>query len=500
MTRCLRASVLFLALFLGGCGDHELWARWRAERALWSAHREADRVLLRSDGPAPQDWVRLEGLFLSALREFPAERWAPLAVSGGLARDVAAASADAALVLGELAARQGRDEEAVTRWREVALAYAPLPDVVLEARLSQAGALARLGRHEEKLAVMSAVADSTPLVDGRTKRLRTRVLSTTRSLARELQDSNRPDEALALLRRAEQRFSLALGRPGTPDKAALAVALSDVRAALGDVPGSLAALRAAMRISPWHEEPVRSLALAQQALVLGAPDSVYAYARNAARLDGSRHIAGPAMLAIAAAFEQQGRSDSALATFDAIILRWSSLGTLEAQTRYHRGMLLERLGRWDLAKSEFRTLAAAAPTHPLAFQGLRRIVQHHIDLGEFDLAQVEGDATLINLNHLLVTNRDPLVQREARSVNAEVLLALGRSAMAESSLVDVWERFPGDSLGEAGAFRAARIAEHLPGGAGRAQQLYDELRRTAGNATVRLAADEALTRMGAGNR
>ena len=175
------ALLLLLLPFVAGCGDPDLWARWRAERALWDAHRQADRVLLRPDGPAREDWALLEGRFQAAVDEFPAERWVPLAGSNGPARDVAAASGDAALVLGELSARQGRDAQAVERWRRVIEQYAPLPEVVLEARRAEAQALARLGRHEEKLVVLHAVVDSTPLVDTRTRQLRTVVLATTRT-------------------------------------------------------------------------------------------------------------------------------------------------------------------------------------------------------------------------------------------------------------------------------------------------------------------------------
>lgn len=486
--------------FLTGCGDPDVWARWRAERALWNAHRRADRVLLRPDGPRAQDWAMLERRFSTALEQFPAERWAPLARGGGAARDVAAASGDAALVLGELAARQGRHDQAVKLWRAVAADYSTLPDVVLEARLSTAEALAQLGRHDEKLETLRAVVDSTPLVDARTRQLRTRMLTTTRWLARELQESERGEEATTVLRNAERRFSAALARPGTPDKPALAVALSDVRSALGDVPGSLAALRQALGSAPAAQAPTRVLALAEQSLALRAPDSVFAYARWASTLDRNRGVAGPALLLMAAAFEQQGRSDSALANYDALFSRWESLGPLEARTRYRRGVLLERLGRWELARGEFRTLAASSPTDPLAFQGLRRIVQHHIDRGEFDLARVEGDATLRNLRHLVVTNRDPVVQREARVVQSELLLSLGQVATAESSFVDLWRRFPGDSTTEDGALRAARIAEHLPDGTDRARELYRELRRDARNATVRHSADVALKGMGATDR
>ena len=490
--RTVAASLLLLPL-IAGCGDPNLWARWRAERALWDAHRQADRVLLRPGGPAGADWALLERRFQAALDEFPAKRWVPLAGSAGPARDVAAASGDAALVLGELSARQGRDEQAVERWRQVIRQYAPLPEVVLEARRAQAQALGRLGRHEEKLIVLRAVVDSTPLVDTRTRQLRTTVLTTTRQLARELQDMGRDAEAAEVLRGAEQRFSESLRRPGTPDRASLAVALSDVRAALGDTPGSLAALRDALSLASASQRSTRLLALAEQALTLGAPDSVFAYAGWAATLNGSRQVAAPAMLLVARAFEARGQVDSSLAAYDTLFERFSSLGPFEAETRYRRGLLLEKSGRWELARGEFRTLAASLPSHPLAFQGLRRVVQHHLDRGEFDLARVEGDATLGNLSRLLLNNHDPLVQREARGVSAEVLLALGRMAMAESSLVDLWQRFPGDSATEDAALRSARIAQHLPGGADRARELFDELRRTAGNATVRQAADAAFT-------
>ena len=487
------ALLLLLLPFVAGCGDSDLWARWRAERALWDAHRQADRVLLRPGGPAREDWALLEARFQTVLDQFPAERWVPLAGSMGPARDVAAASGDAALVLGELSARQGRDEQAVERWKRVVQQYAPLPDVVLEARRAEAQALARLGRHDEKLVVLRAVVDSTPLVDTRTRQLRTVVLATTRQLARELQDMGREADAAELLRGAEQRFSAAFGRPGTPDRSALAVALSDVRAALADVPGSLAALRAAVDLAGESQKSIRVLSLADQALTIGAPDSVFAYARWAVTLNSSRQILAPAMLLLARAFEARGPIYSSLAAFVVLFARFPAVGSHDADGRFRRGRLVEKSGRWELARGEFRTLAASLPTHPLAFQGLRRVVQHHLDRGEFDLARVEGDATLGNLSRLLLNNRDPLVQREARGVSAEILLALGRMAMAESSLVDLWQRFPGDSATEDAALRSARIAKHLPGGAGRARELFDELRRTAGNATVRQAADAAFT-------
>ena len=45
-------------------------------------------------------------------------------------------------------------------------------------------------------------------------------------------------------------------------------------------------------------------------------------------------------------------------TYDTLFERFNSLGPFEAETRYRRGLLLEKSGRWELARGEFRTLAA----------------------------------------------------------------------------------------------------------------------------------------------
>jgi hypothetical protein len=106
---------------------------------------------------------------------------------------------------------------------------------------------------------------------------------------------------------------------------------------------------------------------------------------------------------------------------------------------------------------------------------------------EPELALVAGEQSVQNLGHLLETDLDPEVQRDARSVRADLLLMMGRLREAEDGLLELWRRFPADSVGQDAGLRAAQLAEHQPGEAGRADSILSALRRGASNATVRRA-------------
>ena len=163
-------------------------------------------------------------------------------------------------------------------------------------------------------------------------------------------------------------------------------------------------------------------------------------------------------------------------------------GALGPPARFARAGLLERLGQWERARAEYLALAAAYPTDPLAFLSAQRIVQHHLQRGEPELARVAGESAIANLEQLLAHNRDPQVQRRARAVRAELLLALGRLAEAEDALLEEWRLAPDDSTAQDAALRAARLAAHRPGGETRADSVAGELRRHATSAAVRRAA------------
>ncbi len=196
----------------------------------------------------------------------------------------------------------------------------------------------------------------------------------------------------------------------------------------------------------------------------------------------------------ARAWEAKGEEDSAFAAYDALFSRWTDAGLVAPEAHFRRARLLESLGQWERARAEFVALAAAAPSDPFAFAAMLRVVRHHVGAGELDLARLEGENAIERLDYLLATNRDPSFQREAGVARAEMLQDLGHPARAESSLVDLWRRFPEDSTTESAVLRAASLAEGRPGGLAFAAEIYDDLARRATSSPVRR---EALRRRAA---
>jgi tetratricopeptide (TPR) repeat protein len=490
------AAGLLVAFALAGCGDADLWARWQAERALFGARREAARVEALGPGAGARERAAADARLVAIGRAFPASRWGASPGVRGVARDVARAAAGAALERGRLAESAGDAAAALARWREALAGWGTLPGAALEARLGIVRALTQLGRFDEALTERVAVASLDPGADPDRQGPSADVLAAPLAVARELREEGRPGDATALLTGAERRFAVALSRSRGADAVAIARALAGLRVERGDPGGALEALRTTLvDPRPW-EVPPRVLALATCALEAGENDSAITYARWAAATSNTRAVAGGALVVAARAWEAKGRADSALATYDALFDRWNDPGSIAPEAHFRRATLLENLGQWERARSEFGALAAAAPSHPLAFQATLDVVRHHVKEGQYEMARIEGGNATARLDHLLATNRDPAVQRQARGVRAELLLMLGFSARAESCLVDLWRRFPEDSSTESAALRGASLAEHRPGGRPQAAALYDELAHHAASASVRRAAAERLARLG----
>lgn len=490
-----RPALLALALvLLAGCGDPVLWDRWRAERDLYHAARAARRAEAPDAGPAAH--AAAERLLDALAREFPASRWGSPPARGP-ARDVAVAASRAALARARLAAARGDHEEALARWRAALAAWGALPGAVVAARVGAAQALDRLGRGEEALAERRALAALDPLGDPDRSGPAPQVLAAPAAVADELRDLGREAEARDVLLEADARFAAALERAQGRDALAIARALAAVRVARGDGAGALAALRTTFAGLRAWEVPPRAVTLAGVALDAALPDSAIAYARWAASASNSRSVAGPALVLAARAWEAKGLEDSALAAYDALEDRWPDPGAVGPEALFRRARLLQRRGQWESARATFSALVASAPASPFALRAHGLVVRHHLDERQFELARLEGDNAIERLEYLLATNRDPDVQRDAGLARAGLLQDLGRSARAESVLVDLWRRFPEDSATESAALRGASLAEHRPGGRAAAAALYGELARRAASAPVRRAAARRLEALGA---
>jgi tetratricopeptide (TPR) repeat protein len=490
MKRVLAAG-LFTVL-LTGCGDSVLWSRWQAERATFHALRAAGRVEARGRTATTDERVVAEARLEAIEAAFPATRWGEPPARGP-ARDVALASARAAIAHARLASSAGDDALALQRWRQALARWGALPRVTIAARAGAARALERLSRFEDALDERRALALMDPLGDPDRTGPSPQVLDAPAAVARELRETGRKSEAEVVLATADTNFSRALSRSRGADKLAMAGALADIRVLRGNAAGALEALRSTLDGLRAWEVPSRVVMLAECAFEAGENDSAIAYARWAASTSISRSVAGPALVLAARAWEAKGQMDSAFAAYHAVFERWADPGLIAPEAHFRRACLLERLGTWESAKSEFASLAAAAPTHPYAFQAILRVVRHHIRAGDIALARIEGGNAIERLEYLLATNRDPQLQLHAGLTRADLLLDLGHSAPAESSLVDLWRRFPEDSAAESAALRGAALAERRPGGRAEAAAIYVELARHAESPPVRRAAAERRT-------
>jgi len=483
------AILAALGVLAAGCGDPTLWARWRIERALYHAQARERRVLARGSLARDADFAPLERRFAAIAAAYPASRWA--AAPSGPARDVALAAARAAYEQASIAARRGGDDRAEALWAKLEVEDAALPGIVIASRLARARALDRLGRYDEALAERAALAAMDPTGDPDRVGPSADVLEAPLVLASELRARGRDAAADSALRGADAHLSAALARGRGADVLPLAEGVSRVRAARGDAAGALAALRVALPGAADWEVPERAQGLAARALEAGAPESVVAYSRWAASQSDTRRVAGQAWLVAAQAWERLGQPDSALADYDAILSRWTDPGALGPVARFRRADLLDRLGEWERARAEYLALQAAYPTHPLAFTSAQRIVRHHVEVNEPELARLAAQAAILNIDHLLATNRDRAVQRDGGLARAQLLLTLGRPREAEDALVQLWRSFPQDSAAQAGALQAAALATARAGGVVRADSIRAGLRRNASSATVRLAAGAA---------
>src|SRR5258705_1843632 len=95
MSARLLASFLGVAL-LAGCGDRNLWARYRAERDLWLARRQVERIQVNPSLAGPEAFDDAIAAFQRVEDRFPLRQWAtPERLRNRRARDLATLSAEA---------------------------------------------------------------------------------------------------------------------------------------------------------------------------------------------------------------------------------------------------------------------------------------------------------------------------------------------------------------------------------------------------------------------
>ena len=476
------AIALLGLLGIAGCGDERLWARWQAERAVLAAQRAADRVLVRPSSATPQAWARAESAFERVSTRWPPHVWQGRGERG---REICLLSGHAMLSIATLRRWRGDQEGALEAWRRAAREWAAFPEVALPAAVGEAGALEALGRFDDALVTWQRVGSDFPIVDPYTGHVNGDVLEAPLRAAGELRQRGLDAQADSVLERAYARARVAL-RPTHP-RPELAWTASRYAVALGDFPGAMGALR--RLVAPGAgESGVRAgvLALADCALEMEHPDSAITYARWALVLGGRTR--GRAHVLAGEAFDALGAPDSALDQYAMVLEMPRDPESMVPLARWLRAEQFERRGRWEQARVEWSALQANSPTHELAFRSLLRIVQHHENRGEAELARHEAESAMNQMRQLLAINADPDVQRQATEVLAGLLERYGEPSQAIRALADRWRRWPADSAAEASALAAARLARRTPGEGARADSLFRALAARARHVGIRAAA------------
>jgi tetratricopeptide (TPR) repeat protein len=463
-------------LLAAGCGDPDLWARFRAERGAWQVERELQRIRIEPRLATDADYARAEAACRAVMEEFPREVWAdPARIEDPLARDVAAEAGRAALALGRIAEMRGDSDEALRRYEDALAGWGALPEIALQAALARARVHDAAGRTAEAAAAWSRVAAAFDPLD-ESGRVLDEVLEAPRRAAALERELGRAREAEAALRAGIARLERLAADESDPARAAAWwEALAEDHAAAGDMVASLEAGRRALEAAPPGRESERlRLELARTALSGGQPDSARAMVaplRSTWRLE--HRLA--ALILIGRAFAAQGQVDSAMAAWDRVADDHPNAADAAAEARWLRGSTLQAAGRWEEARTEYRALAATYPAHRLAMRAMGRIVEYHARRGQTELARLEGLRAIEVLDRLILRQRDLDVQFEARLMRALLLEAVGPADEACEALTAFWRRYPRSYDGQEAGLRAAAIADSALHDRQRAADLYREM-------------------------
>jgi tetratricopeptide (TPR) repeat protein len=447
---------VLLALVLAGCGNALLWARWKAERAYWQADREVARIFVNPRVARPEDFRRAESAFVRITRAYPADAW--VSRPEPMAREVAEISGRSWLALARLAEIQGRTAEALTGYRRVIDGWPDYERLRLDALQHLGSALEATGDREGAMRCWEHMAREFAPVDTARDQARPGVIEAPLTLAGiwdERGEKPRRDSTLAAAERVLESSLSVVSSP--PVSVALLDAIARGRQMRGDATGALDAWRRTLALAgPDTARASRILELGERQLAAGRADSAQAYARWGSQFEGRPRL--HALELLARSLLKAGQADSALAVYSEVLAEFPHNDDAAANARFQRALILEQLDRWALARSEFGSLFASQPTHPLALEAWTRIVRHYRKLGENELARIEADHGVAALDLLISTQHDEEVRLRCVEARASVQLADDRVRDAADTLRGLWVAAPvtaeGSSLGADAARRA----------------------------------------------
>ena len=491
--------VLLLLPMIAGCGSPSLWSRWEAERDQWRAQRVMGRLRIEPRLTSPDDLARAAGEWRRVARRWPVETWIVRAAHDSIARDVARIGARAAIQAARLDGVRGDTAASAAALIGIGRVCADVWPIPLEAALARVTVLERSGDSTAARAVDEEIARSQGLLSPDRSEMVRPVLDAGLRVVAWHRRGGRTASADSARRALASTIEVALADP-PPGGAAgrLWMALGDLRVAAPD-PAERGTARDAYRIalgasSLGSARADAVLRLAEGALAQGQRDTAVVYARWA-EWDFERRRAPEAFALEARAWEELSHPDSALGAWGRFVdLGWHD-GREITRARWERARLFESLDRWEQARGELHAVVASDPLSETAFRAMRRLVDHHVERHEPELAVLAARWGVERIGRTLATVRDPGVLLVARRTKADLLLATDDPVGACAALVDLWRNHGGTEQGVRAGFQAAALAESDLKDREQAVRLYRELERHVTDPTRKQEAQAALARL-----
>ena len=473
-------SLLLLVPLLAGCSEGSLSTRYRAERDVWRAQRELDRLNLRPQLTADGEWRALAGTFRGV-----GERYADVPVTEGdedavltrtLAAEALGRSAGLLAALGDTAAALASYADIEQRFD--AYDNAAAGAALASARLRQAsrdfeGAYEDYGRALDRVEPDAG----RPGPQGEILRV---------PLTRARLKAAGGDDAARTKAYAEARAwyaALIAAAPGTANEADARSRLIDLATDERDWAAVVAEMRRlettlrGMENAPQDPAEVRAGIAEVQRRGLGDAVAGATTLRSLVEdYPDSRHAAR-ALVALAQYERGQGDPEAALGYLDTFDGRFSEDLDLAPLARLERGRALAAAGRWSAALEVFRALPVEHPLSEAALDSHLEIVSHFDAAGKAEERGQALDDAEIAYREFLERYPSERFAPAARERLTRVLLQQRRWKEAVDEMVILAEALPENPARARLLWDAGRIADERLDDEERASRLFREAAR-----------------------
>jgi tetratricopeptide (TPR) repeat protein len=379
------AFALILGVLVAGCArDPDLGNRFQAERALWNASGEVQRLSIRPELVSETEWHKVVDTFSSIPERFPAKGTGPTAT------ELRGVHAHALLAAARIYGTLGDSLSMLDVYSRIEREYQDLPVITGEVAFAR-GRLAEgrgdwsgaLAAYQEALARVTPRSGD-PGVAGAIIELPLR-------MAR-LQIVGTRDSSMAFRHRvyrdAENYYQKVIAQPDTMIALDARAYMADVAAdqELWDEAASqLRALEKALNgMKPARRDPATArYAMAQLQVRSKAPaDTVQSTLRSLIKDYPESPVALQSQVALAYSYAQNGKHDQALEALSAVEHAKNAPEELAGQALLLKAQILDRTGKWTEAQ---QVLAALPVDHPLCEAALLapiEVVRHYERVGD----------------------------------------------------------------------------------------------------------------------